>query len=215
MQAGIRNRFFAILDKDAEGFREESEDHTTLTTWDVYHIENYLLHPPSIHAAVESIAGKPLFANDAALLDALRTSAEQIIDRLVLQEIQADVNRELVNAIAFGAPPDSNDIPNDLVPSIEGSVSRVAERGGNYSAEALQERVEALRSEFEEDLADNKWMSRFPGREILKRFVSEHLTCDYETLRNVVVDKMVLESYEPESMRSVLDEILSATHEGI
>lgn len=70
------------------------------------------------------------------------------------------------------AVPDSSDIPNDLVPSIEGSMSRVAERGENYTTQALQEWVEALRSEFEEDLSDNRWMSRFPGRAVLNEILS-------------------------------------------
>lgn len=209
-QAGFRNRFFAIVDKDAEGFREAPEVHTTASTWDVYHIENYLLHPTSIRAAAESTAGGEQFENDDAVLAALRSAATAIVDRLVLQEIQAEANDDLVNAIEVRAAPDSTDIPKDLLPSVEGSMKRVEERGAIYTKRHLEERVSELRSEFEQHLATDEWMKRFPGREILRRFVNEHASCNYETFRNVIMDKMVLSDYRPPSMEAQLQQVLEA-----
>jgi AAA domain, putative AbiEii toxin, Type IV TA system len=209
-QAGMRNRFFAIVDKDAEGFREQSEEHATAATWDVYHIENYLLHVPSVREAATSAAGDDPFDSDQAVLKALHAAATEIVDRLVLQEIQSEINDELVSSIRVRAAPDSEDIPADLLPSVESSLKRIEEHGAVYTAEYFQNRVAELRAEFQADLASDAWLQRFPGREILKRFAAVHLPCDYITFRNVIMDKMVLSDYRPESMDRILKEILEA-----
>jgi hypothetical protein len=216
-QVGMPNRFFAIVDRDAEGFRSPPDDEViesvsaaTESTWDVYHVENFLLEPTAIRAAVSSLAGAEQFDSDDAVGAALRTSAEAIVDRLVLEEIQTEVNDELIAAINVGAPPTSADIPKDILPSIEGSVQRIAARSSKYSQENLEERVISLRDELGHYLESDGWMKRFPGRLILKRFAGEHLNSDYETFRNVVMDKMAASDYRPENMRLVLRAILDA-----
>ena len=89
-------------------------------------------------------------------------------------------------------------------------MDRLEEKGNLYTAEHIQERVDSLREEFEGDLGSDRWQSRFPGREILKRFVKEHLSCDYITFRNAITNKMALSDYRPESMEEVLQHILDA-----
>src|SRR6476620_2489804 len=64
-QIGMQNRFFAIVDRDAEGFRADEQAGTQEFTWDVYHVENFLLHAESIRAAVTSLTGKDAFDSDA------------------------------------------------------------------------------------------------------------------------------------------------------
>jgi hypothetical protein len=215
-QMGMPNRFFAVVDRDAEGFRSapdgegEGDSGTTETTWDVYHVENFLLEPAAIRAAVSSLAGTEKFNSDEEVIAALRTAAAAIVDRLVLEEIRSEVNDELVQAIEVGAAPTSTDIPADILPSIEGSVQRIVVKGEEYSHESLEGRVAALREELEGYLESDGWLNRFPGRAILRRFVGEHLSADYETFRNIVMDKMAISEYRPENMRSVLQAILDA-----
>lgn len=208
-KVGMANRFFAVVDRDAEGFKDD-DDHTTASTWDVYHIENYLLDIPSVREAAEVIAGKPHFDSDEEVLDALRSAATDIVEKLIVRAVQREVNARLIDGIEIGASPNSTDIPTDMLPSIEGSVRRLNERAAEYSRETLEVRVTDLRSEFEKDLADEGWMIRFPGREILRRFAGESLGADYETFRNVILDKMALSERRPESMASVLAEIEAA-----
>jgi energy-coupling factor transporter ATP-binding protein EcfA2 len=210
-QVGIQNRFFAIVDKDAEGFRDdEGKSSATVTSWDVYHIENFLLHPQSILEAVNSISGTELFSSADDIVSALRSAASEIVDRLVLLEIRAEINEALVGSIAVRAAPDSADIPADLIPSIQGSVKRIGERSAIYTEPYLQAQVNQLRSDFTDDLSSEAWLSRFPGRDILKRFAHIHLSSDYETFRNVIMDKMALSEYRPITMEQVLNQILAA-----
>jgi predicted ATPase len=209
-RSGLPNRFFAIVDRDAEGFRENGDAHTTGASWDAYHIENYLLDPGSIKEAAESVKGTSQFDSDEEVLDALHEAASKIVNRLILQEIQESVNAKLVESIEVRAAPDSTNIAGDLRPSIEGSVTRVTANGELYSQQALETQVEELRAEFEAELQGEGWIRRFPGRQILKRFVGERMSCDYETFRNVIVDKMVLVERRPPSMEVVLQTILDA-----
>src|SRR5918995_3550003 len=49
-QANIRNRFFAVVDKDSAA-TIEVDTGASMFTWDSYHIENYLIDPGSIREA--------------------------------------------------------------------------------------------------------------------------------------------------------------------
>jgi hypothetical protein len=119
-QANIRNRFFAIVDKDSEAAMK-IDTRASEFTWDSYHIENYLLDPGSIRSALQTLlpSADP-FSSDDEVLDALRDCARELVDRLVLERLQADVNGELVSAIDIGGPPDTTAPAADLLPSIEG-----------------------------------------------------------------------------------------------
>lgn len=207
---GIRNRFFAIFDRDAEGFREGWSDTATATAWEAYHIENYLLDPCRIREAAAAVAGGDLFDDEGAVMDALHTAASALVDRLVLQEVQAEVYRELSDAISVGASPETDDIPRDLAPSIESTMERLADRASRYDHDELTTKVDQLKAEFTNDLTSDQWLKRFPGRAILQRFVGANLSCDYMTFRNVLIDKMVLAETQPAEMKAVLDRIIEA-----
>src|SRR5579872_1112364 len=60
-QAGIKNRFFAVVDKDFSEQLSLKGAATCEFSWDVYHIENYLLDASCIRAATAALLGKDLF----------------------------------------------------------------------------------------------------------------------------------------------------------
>jgi hypothetical protein len=207
-EAGIQNRFFAIVDKDAEGFRGNQP--TQEFVWDVYHIENFLLVPAAIRAAAASLSGTDAFASDAAVLSALKEAASRIVGRLVAQELRDEINRELISQIEIGGRPDAQDIAADMGPSIEGSVNRLAEKAEDYGSGQLEAKVSEARESMEQYLEDGEWIRRFPGRLVLKRFVDEHLDVGYEPFRNLVLNQMAVDGIEPDGARVVLDAILAA-----
>lgn len=210
-QVGMQNRFFAIVDRDAEGFRSDEQVGTQEFTWEVYHVENFLLHAESIRAAVESLAGKVVFNSDEEVVAALKEVAEGIINRLTVEEIQAEVNDAFVDALDIGAPPESADIAADLLPSIDGSFERLNKLREEYSSGALSGRVDAVSVDLQRFLDDESWVERYPGRLILKQFSSRYLPgVSYEAFRNLVVEKIALSDYRPESMRQILQTIVDA-----
>lgn len=207
-QAGIENRFFAIVDKDAEAYIPP-DGQAQEFTWGVYHVENFLLVPAAIREACESLAGSDLFSSDQEVLYALKVEATQLVDSLTLERIQAEINDEMIRAIEIKGPPDTHDVAASIGPSIEASVRRVGELGASCSQEALTQRVAEARVELESALDAEEWLAVFPGRRILKRFVNTHLDVAYEPFRNVILDKIAMSDDRPESMKQILDGILA------
>jgi predicted ATPase len=180
-------------------------------SWNVYHIENYLLDIPSVRAATLSLVGREVFASDDDVVDALRDCASLIVDRLVLERVQDEINAEFRKALNIGAAPDSSQIAVDLKPSIDGSASRVSVLASQLSLETLETRVSTAREELRVALEDGSWLEGFPGRLVLHRFAERHVGgVKYETLANVILGKMVERQVAPEGMRVVLERVLAA-----
>jgi ABC-type iron transport system FetAB ATPase subunit len=209
-QAGLRNRFFCIVDADTDKAWDLPEGALEYA-WDAYHIENYLLDPESVRRATSSLLRRDVFASDEDAMDALKDAASALTDRVVLQVVQNQVNNQLTSAIKVGAPTTSHDPAADLIPSIQGSLTRFAEVGGSITLESLGTLVEDQRSAIRESLASGEWIRRLPGRWILAKFVAEKLEgrVDAEIFRNMVLDRMAEMGKQPPPMRSVLDTILS------
>ncbi len=179
--------------------------------WDVYHVENFLLDAEIIREVCASLAGREVFASDDDVMTALARVAASIVNSLVLEEIQLEVNDQLVRAIRVGGSPDATDVAGQLIPSIESSVSRVVAEGEVYARENLEKKADSIQAEMEAVLESGEWTKRFPGRNVLKRFVSEHLPgIGYEPFRNLILDTMAHSERRPANMREVLDEILNA-----
>jgi predicted ATP-dependent endonuclease of OLD family len=209
-KVGMSNRFFAIVDRDAEGFRTEQTAAEEFT-WAVYHVENFLLEPTAIKAATSALAGKDLFGSQEAVMEALKAVAGEIVGALTVQKVQGEINEELIASIKIGASPDAPDIAREIQPSIASSLARIESKHGDYTLEKLEERVTSAIAEMEAFLADGEWVRRFPGRDVLKRFVASHLPgVSYEPFRNLVMDNMALSEERPEDMRAVLEMILAA-----
>jgi hypothetical protein len=208
--AGISNRFFAIMDRDAEGFRATRDEEPQVFRWDVYHVENFLLEPVAIRGALLSLRGDDLFISDEQVLNALRTAGREIVGRLVLEELRHEINLELVGAINLGAPRDTQNATIALRPSIESSIERLSAAEGALTVEMLQHREAELRAKFEADLLSDDWIKRLPGRLVLKRLVSQHLNVEYEPFRNAILDKLALAENRPANLKDVLDRILEA-----
>jgi hypothetical protein len=206
----LQTAFFAIVDRDAEQYAG-SDPTTQEFTWDAYHIEDYLLNPEAIRDACKSLAGRDIFANAAAVEDALKQAAVELVPRLTLEQIQAEVNRDIVGSIAISGAPDDPDVTNSILPSIVGSVARVTAKGQTYTAAHVQKRVDAVQADLHAALEGDGWLKRFPGRSILKRFVDEHLEkVGYEPFRNLILEKLALSEARPAGIAEVLDKILVA-----
>ena len=208
-QANIRNRFFAVVDKDFAA-TVKIDAGASMFTWDSYHIENYLLDPGSIREAAETLLmGANPFNSDAEVLDALQGCARELVNSLVLERLQAEVNDEIVSAINIGGPPSTTAPARDLIPSITGSIKRVSTVGSSLTLDKLSEKAEAHRTVLQDALESAEWLQEFPGRLVLRRFAGEYLAGKIDPLMfsNLVLDKMVERSVKPEPMRIVLDQI--------
>lgn len=207
-QAGIRNRFFAVVDKDAFPERPASPS-TAEFTWNAYHIENYLLDFGSIRAATNGLLGRVRFDDDEEVVSVLRECAEEILDRLVLERLQASVNERFLTAVAVKGPPDTKAPARDLLPSISASASRIGDLAEQLTIDTLECQAAEYRSVLATSLADDSWLKEFPGRLVLRRYADRVLggKIDSMMFSNAVLDKMVEREVKPPGMQQILDEI--------
>lgn len=210
-RVGMARRFYAITDKDTAAYEVPNRG-THHLSWNVYHIENYLLEPRFVRAAAAALLGQDAFQSDDDVVQALRSAAELLVPGLVLERLRKSVNDQLVAALNIGAEPDSVDPAAAILPSVTASYERLdGARSSITQLEELQHRADQFEASLRGWLEDGSWVREFPGRLILKRFLDHHLRgiASYEAFRNVILDKMVDNGYEPEGMKSVVLTVLA------
>jgi hypothetical protein len=209
-QVGIKNRFFAITDRDTEPLTP-TEPSAQEFSWAVYHIENFLLEPTALRAACQSLTGADPFASDDEVIAVLKSISSELVPSLVLERVRTIVNDDIVGAIEIGGHPNGVDVAADVYPSIAGSLKRVADRGATYSVDRLAEIAQTSRDAFEAAMQSGEWIRDFPGRRVLARFADQYAPgVGYEPFRNIVLDKLASVEYQPDGMAEVLDAILAA-----
>jgi len=203
----LADRFFVITDKDS-GPLEIPPANASRMTWDVYHIENYLLEPKYVREATNSLLGTQKFATDDEVRSALKDCAQELLPGLLVKRLQKHINDRLVAALNIGGSPTASDAVTALLPSVMSAFNRVqrvkSDIGDEDSLRALEEE---LHEELEGWLNDDKsWVNEFPGRDILKRFIGGHLEghVNYAAFRNLVLDRMVEDKFQPPGMTQVL-----------
>ena len=206
----VRNRFFAIVDKDRDA-ASMPEPTASLFSWDVYHIENYLLDSECVWAATSALMGRDVFSSNDEVLGSLQRCAEELVPSLVLEYLRADVNNSLIRAINIGANPAAPDIALEMIQSIEGSLSRLALVGKSLTADELSQRAAAFEGTLSAALANGSWIKEFPGRLVIRRYADRQLNgkIDASLFANAVLDEMVERAKKPAGMRLVLEEILA------
>lgn len=120
------------------------------------------------------------------------------------------MNDSLVGAISLGANPTATNPADALEPSILGSWSRLEAIHRRITDGPLRNLEADISEQFRRDLQDSTWMTSFPGRLILGEFVRRHLErlVSYEAFRNLVIDQMVDDKYQPLGMKDVLEDAI-------
>jgi hypothetical protein len=205
----LHARFYAITDADDE---ELPPGPSTRYRWDVYHIENYLLEPKFILAALRAVGiSAEQIPDEAAVLANLKVCAQETIAALVAHKLRTLVNRQLVSAIDLGFEPTQQSVAEALSQAITRSHARIQKRlGTDISLTALQSAQDEYIAGFTTALADGSWLSKFRGREILRRFAGRHIKgMQYEYFRELVISRMAEAGYRPPGMKDVVNAILA------
>lgn len=210
-QVGMAGRFFAVTDKDSAPWESPPPGARQLQ-WDAYHIENYLLEPKYVREAVAALVDNPRFVDADQVLDALRAAAAEVLPELVVIGLRKLVNNQIVRSVHLGGNPNSANAANALIDSVTATFTRLDSLRSSIDLPYLESQAAAIENGFRQALADGSWLKEFPGRSILQKFVSKELAgkATYEGFRNLIVDQMVDDGYEPPGMRQVLDIIMAA-----
>lgn len=210
-QVGMARRFFAVTDRDSSP-SESPPQGTHQLSWDVYHIENYLLESRFIREAAEVLLGQPKFDTDDQVEEALLRAANEVLPGLVLVSLRKVVNDRIVSSVNLGGDPAKDNAAEALIDSVNATFGRLNGVQQAVDMTFLEEQAAAIKGRFVAALNDGTWVKEIPGRSILQRFAARELAGvgSYEGFRNVIVDQMVDAAYEPAGMRHVLD-IITAT----
>ena len=201
-------KYYSITDKDSQESKKISPNKFS---WDVYHIENYLLKPKYIVNAIETLT-LDLNETENSVLDKLRECARETLPTLVTHHLKQFANNELVHAINLGINRSDVDLAASMSEAIERSVIRVNEiKESKLTKNNLTDKQNEITQQYNEYLANNDWLKEFMGRDILKLFANKHLKNNirYEVFRNTILNKMKDDGYKPEGMNQIISKILS------
>lgn len=204
-------KIYSVVDRDSDEYTLQSA--AEFLKWDVYHIENYLLEPKYILRVLREALGRQLkLPTEKAIFDALRDCALDIMPNLVRSQLEHRSYKKLSSLINTHLDRKVPDIALALREVIEASLEKLrSEIETDYQLTSIQSMEKELRQAYESDIHSNTWISSFPGRDILKRFVLKHVpTMRYEVLRNLIIARMSDEGFRPRGMQVVIDQILTS-----
>lgn len=201
-------KVFSITDRDSD------PSATSLSgpryTWNVYHIENYLLEPKFILRVLHDLNIKT-FSDEAQVYDELRKSARNNMRQLVRHALSKAANDKLVRAINTAIDPQSADLPTSLKAAITRSAKKVREaEDEELSLDAISTMANELMGQLEKDLGTDAWRSSFMGREILKDFFGRNSHFGYNNIRHLIIARMRDAGFKPAGMTSIITRIMEA-----
>lgn len=200
-------KFFAIVDRD---YNQSDDRDNVITTfeWDVYHIENYLLHPESIAYLVSSFGTTSI--SEDVVIEGLREAARASIGKRIKHQITTHVSRVLTRGIDLSFNPAVEDVPSAIALAVDRSIGRIqASHSSELTIEALKAVEANERKKIEESFADGSWMKGMPGRDILRQYVAGLPNgISYDVFKNMILRRFVDVGYQPNGMKEVLDKVL-------
>ncbi len=206
----ILTRFYAIVDSDHDETEKKSEA-VNIYEWPVYHIENFLLDADILSRVASPLYQNPVTKED--VLDALKTCARTTVAKAIRHKVTEHVSRLLMQAIDLGFDPSIEDVANALHQVSMKSIDRtVALKKNSLTKEALAKLAANAKVEIESAFADGSWLSKLPGRDILRAYSNSLPNgISHETLRHMIVNKMADLNHKPQGMMSVLNQIRSTS----
>ncbi|VVE77361.1 hypothetical protein PSP31120_01252 [Pandoraea sputorum] len=202
-------KVYSITDADLDGVLAGAGEQSR--SWDVYHIENYLLEPGVIREVLVDLRPGAETPDVAQIYSWLREAAVDCVYSLVRHVMQAEVNQKIVSLINTKTDPNRADVAGSLFDVVNASRVRLErEFASNLSIDNLRQREKVIASSFHAYLDSDQWREKHRGRDILRRFAGKYVTeVKYETLRNLIMSKMATLGYQPTGMHKVINAVLA------
>ena len=211
---GASGLVFSIVDRD--GTEPTDEEGDGRFTWDVYHIENYLLDPKIVLNVLKNITLQDTgFRDEAEVEGAFREIAKGQIDRLIEHSVRATVHEAIWRAIKLRGTDDERSPAERVSERLKSSIERLVDlTKGDLCEQELNAVAAARRSVLQSAVEGNDWKKEFRGRDLLKQFVEQYTVgVRYEVFRDMIVNTMAEQEIRPLGMLQVLEKIDKATKE--
>ena len=102
------SKIFSIIDKDSDIYENNTTDRRL--SWDVYHIENYLLEPKYLRLAMVDLFGNDGSRSEIEIQEDLKDCASETVTSLVAHEVSSTANAKIVSALKIRVDPQSHDV---------------------------------------------------------------------------------------------------------
>ncbi len=207
---GLSARFYSVVDRDS-GDKVGTKAVPRSFKWNVYHIENYLLHPESILAILRDLnlirAG---LSTVDEVTSALRAAAQETLGDLVSHLVRERLNEELVSTLDLRVSAQATNLAHEFARAISSSLERAGKWATVSGTEtAISSDESRIRGKLEDALTNGSWLAEFRGRDVLRRFGVRYTNgLQYECLRDLIIAKMRDVGYQPSGMTSVIQQIL-------
>ena len=210
-----RNRMtFSIVDRDDAAHLDANEE-LGMYTWDVYHIENYLLESSVILQVLNrtSLDGAA-FENEQEVDDALKVIAEEHTEAMVEDWVRARAHSAIRDVIKLRVGAKGIEDPAAKVArNVDESASRISRLvETDLSPEQLESIAAERRKALTAALGDSgEWKKVFRGRDILSTFTARYgKGLSYQAMRDMIVNAMSEQGRRPPGMVRILAAIDNA-----
>ena len=212
VQAGnIPVKIYSVVDKDSGSPILPNEQAGRSFSWDVYHIENYLLEPRFISQVLRNLSIQcQQVSTEAEVELRLKEIAKGQIGKLVAHRVRAEINTQLTAGLNLQVNPLSEDLGAEFDEAIEKSVGRInGLRSDELEPSRIGGRIDRERASLEASLINGDWRQHFKGRDVLREFVGKFgQSMRYIHFRELIISQMVSADYQPEGMKAILDSIM-------
>ncbi|OYQ65833.1 hypothetical protein B9G53_06140 [Pseudanabaena sp. SR411] len=204
--------FYSIVDKDYDG--PELVESIRQYSWDVYHIENYLLEPKFIREVLKKIGSKQEYLSEIEIENNLRECAKETIENILKIQMESWINSLFQKSIDLGFNP-KLELIQGFSQATQRSLNKIDTTVKNQlTMEKLTQKNEEIRNELNTAIQNNTWKTEFRGRNILKQFASKIFVgkskgVNYEIFRNLIINQMRETGYQPPEMKKIIETILS------
>ncbi|GFE52390.1 hypothetical protein So717_41430 [Roseobacter cerasinus] len=207
LSGGIDARFYSIVDRDFDG--AEIAPETNRYSWDVYHIENFLLHPRFILGALRGLSMGTAIASEAEVQEHMEEAAAETVDELARIKLERYINSRILGSVSYGYSP-SIPVATGLASAVQRSFIKISEAvEQELTSEKINEQFLRIQRDLNASLADGRWLKEFRGRNIIRRLAGRY-GYSYETLRNLIVSRMREEQFKPDNMKTVLQMVIDS-----
>lgn len=205
----IKTKFYAIVDADYDAGAQDSQV-INRYVWPVYHIENFLLDASVISKVISPLYKSPVLEED--IVDALKDCARSTVAKAIRHRVTEYASRRLTQAINLKIDPSLDDVGSAMHSAVTKSIERSVSLGeGDLSNDKLQSVADEARKDIESSFADGSWLTKLPGRDILRAYSNSLPNgISHELLRNMIVNKMEELGIQPPGMRLVIDQVKAA-----
>lgn len=209
-QRGTKRRIFSIVDRDGAPEPPGDNEKSGRFTWDVYHIENYLLDGSVILEVLQKSTISDTGFEDADEIErTLKDIANEQIEELVEHTVRQKA-RQAINA-AIKLKGDRN-VGESAADSVNRRVAESIEKlkmqsETELSASELKATADERRTTLETAIERNRWKREFRGRNILRAFANRYGGMTYETMRDMIINTMADGGVRPQGMLQILTRI--------